>query len=97
MPKVRKQIYLEKKQDQQLKRLAEARGVSEAEVIRQTLDQRFAEAANRPAPPDANAWRKAHATMLQLLTEGPLPQAGRRWTRAELYEERMSRYGPDSD
>ena len=35
---VRKQIYLPRRQNQLLKRLAKQRGVSEAEVIRQALD-----------------------------------------------------------
>lgn len=36
---VRKQIYLYKQQETMLRRVAEARGVSEAEVIRQALEQ----------------------------------------------------------
>ncbi len=36
---VRKQIYLYKTQETMLRRVAEARGVSEAEIIRQALDQ----------------------------------------------------------
>src|SRR5262249_23136139 len=40
--KVRKQIYLEKRQNQLLKRLAEARGVSEAEVIRTAINREAA-------------------------------------------------------
>ena len=43
---VRKQIYLYKQQETMLRRVAEARGVSEAEVIRQALGQALsAEAA----------------------------------------------------
>ena len=38
---VRKQIYLYKQQETMLKRVADARGVSEAEVIRQALEQVF--------------------------------------------------------
>lgn len=96
MAKIRRQIYLEKKHDQQLKRLAEARGVSEAEIIRQSLEQRFAEPINRPVPGNPAAWRAAHETMLRLLAAGPLPKEPR-WTREELYEERLSRYGNRTD
>ncbi len=97
MAKIRKQIYLEKKHDQQLKRLAEARGVSEAEVIRQAIEQRSAEAINRPVPGNPAAWKAAHDTMLRLMAAGPLPKVGQRWTREELYEERLSRYDQRPD
>lgn len=97
MAKIRKQIYLEKKQDQQLKRLAETRGVSEAEVIRHTLDLQLSGLPQSPTPPDSDAWEIAHKTMLRLLGQGPLPKQGRRWTREDIYEERLSRYGPRLD
>jgi hypothetical protein len=97
MTKIRKQIYLEKRQDQQLKRLAEARGVSEAEVIRQAVDRQLSPAVERPLPPSPEAWVIAHGKMLELQAQGPLPKEERRWTREELYEERLSRYGKSSD
>jgi hypothetical protein len=98
MPKIRKQIYLDKKQDQQLKRLAETRGVSEAEVVRQAIDKQFVGMASHPVPGNPAAWKVAHETMLRLLAEGPLPNEGNRgWTREDLYEERLSRYGPRTD
>ena len=96
-PKVRKQIYLEKRQDRLIKRLAEARGVSEAEVIRRLIDAQAANPAADTLPPDPAAWKKARKTMLNLLAQGPLPNRRRNWTRDELYEERLSRYGRHSD
>ena len=36
---LRKQIYIEKRQQALLKRLAKKRGVSEAEIIRQAIDR----------------------------------------------------------
>ena len=97
MAKICKQIYLERKQNQQLKRLAETRGVSEAEVIRQALDRQTSGAAERPVPPDPHAWALAYQKMLALQAQGPLPKAERRWTREELYEERLSRYDQRPD
>jgi hypothetical protein len=97
MAKIRKQIYLEKKHDQQLKRLAEARGVSEAEVIRQAIDRQADSAAERLVPPNPHAWAVAYKKMLELQAQGPLPKRERRWTRDELYEERLSRYGQRPD
>ena len=95
--KLRKQIYLEKRQDKLVKRLAEARGVSEAEVIRAAIDAQSTPAAASALPPDPAAWDKARKTMLALLAQGPLPNRRRNWTREYLYEERLGRYGPRSD
>jgi hypothetical protein len=95
--KIRKQIYLEKRQDKQLKRIAEARGVSEAQVIRELIDAQAAGAAATALPADPAAWETARMTMLDLLAQGPLPNRRRNWTRDDLYEERLSRYGRRSD
>ncbi len=38
---VRKQFYIQKKQDVLLKRLAKARGISEAEIIRQAIEREY--------------------------------------------------------
>jgi hypothetical protein len=95
--KVRKQIYLEQRQNRQLKRLAEARGVSEAEVVRDLIDAEASSGASRSLPPDPGAWQKAHQTMLKLLAQPALPNRRRNWTRDDLYEERLSRYGRRSD
>jgi len=92
--KIRKQIYLEKRQNQKLRRLAEARGVSEAEVIRELIEQQPASAA---PPLDPAAWEKAQKTMRALLAQGPLPNRRRNWTREDLYEERLGRYGRRAD
>jgi Ribbon-helix-helix protein, copG family len=93
--KIRKQIYLEKRQDQQLKRMAEARGVSQAEVIRALIDAQSISAS--ALPPDPAAWEKARQTMLELLAKGPITNRRRTWKRNDLYEERESRYGHRSD
>ena len=94
MAKVRKQIYLEKRQNQQLKRLAEARGVSEAEVIRQALEREVQSKIDKPLPVNRAAFeafkREALARRELGITGEPY-----KWNRAELYEERLARYGPD--
>lgn len=97
MAMVRKQIYIEKKHDQQLKRLAKARGVSEAEVIRDALDQQLAQTSHRSISPDDAAWAIALSKMRELHALGPIGQPGRRWTREELYEDRLNRYGQHPD
>ena len=93
MKKVRKQIYLEKRQDQQLKRIAEARGISEAEVIRQALDRTDYRVASRLAVRDQSAME---ALIKDALARRELGVTGEpyQWNREELYEERLARYGP---
>jgi hypothetical protein len=94
---VRKQIYLPKRQEALLKRVAKLRGVSEAEVIRSALDDVLRGGGTRPLQPDPEAWARARRVMLSLQAQGPLPDRRRSWTRDELYEERPSRYGKHSD
>jgi len=45
---VRKQIYINRRQQALLKRLSEQRGISEAEIIRQAIDREAANAATQP-------------------------------------------------
>ncbi len=90
---IRKQIYIPKHQEARLKRLAKARGVSEAEIIRQAIDQQLSGGASHSFRPDPRAWEQAYQFMLSLQAKGPLPNRRRKWTREELYEERLSRYG----
>jgi hypothetical protein len=93
---IRKQIYIEGRQQLLLKRLAQADGVSEAELIRQAIDNRVC-MGTRSMQPDPEAWEKAHQFMLELHARGPIHNQPRSWTREELYEERLSRYDRHSD
>ena len=88
---IRKQIYIEAEQQDALARRARVEGVSEAAVIRQSLDL-AARAGTHRQTPDAAAWPEALAFMRSLKPRGGKP-AGRDWTRADLYEERLTRYG----
>jgi hypothetical protein len=90
---VRKQIYIEKKQEALLKRQAKLRGISEAELIREAIDRQLAQAAVRkPLRPDQEAWERALKFMKELHTRGPLPVQERTWKREDAYEDRVSRY-----
>ena len=93
---VRKQIYIQRRQQALLKRLARARGVSQAELIREALDHQ-ASANSWSAQPDPEAWERAHRFMLALHARGPLRGRARTWTRDELYEDRLSRYARRPD
>jgi hypothetical protein len=87
---LRKQIYIPRRQQAQLKRLAKARGVSEAEVIRQAIEREVLLTASQPTAGDRSA-------LEEFLRFGSSRRAigdttGRAWTRDELYDERLSRY-----
>lgn len=88
---VRKQIYIQKSQEERLKRAAEARGVSEAEIIRRALENELRRAGYRMAY-DKDAWGRLYAAMLDMDKLPPVPQKPRDWKRDDLYEERMKRY-----
>jgi len=89
---IRKQVYIQKRQQLILRRLARARGVSEAEIIRQAIDHQVSGGRVRALPPDSAAWQKALAFIRSLQAQGPVSDQPRRWTREEAYEERESRY-----
>jgi len=58
IPMVRKQIYIPKHQQTLLKRRAQARGISEAELIRQALERDLASALSRTFQRNPKAWNK---------------------------------------
>ena len=89
---VRKRIYLQKRQEALLKRLAQVRGVSVAEIIREAIEQELKDRGHRSFHPDIEAGEKALAFMRSLHAKGPLPNQGRTWKREDAYEERLSRY-----
>jgi hypothetical protein len=93
---VRKQIYIEPRQEALLKRLAEDQGVSEAELIRQAIDRRVGRGEAQTLPDD-RAWEEAYRTMQELQARGPLAGQERAWRREDLYEERLSHHGHDAD
>ena len=93
--KVRKQIYLDQRQNRLLKRLAEARGVSEAEVVRELIDWEAVAGAARPQPPSQAAWEAILKFSQQRAQAG---KAGEpyQWNRDEIYEERLRHFGPEA-
>ncbi len=82
---VRKRIYIEPRQKELLERQAKALGVTEAELIRQAIDQ--ISDAQATLARKLKAWQEAKAVMEERL-QMDVPQTGRTWTRDELYEER---------
>ena len=90
---VRKQIYLERRQEARLKRMARARGISEAEVIRQAIDRQIMGVAVETGGGDPSAWDSALRFMRSLAARPRKGGQGRGWTREDAYAERLSRHG----
>jgi len=91
---VRKQLYITEQQDRALKRQAKALGVSEAELVRQALDEMLREVLG------ARAHRREALTRLldntrRLAEQHRLP-AGYRFDRDALYAEREDRWQPSA-
>jgi hypothetical protein len=85
---VRKQIYLYKQQETMLRRVAEARGVSEAEVIRQALEQAFGAGVDTAAQST-----KSPLDEFFELARSNKKGAGQpyKWNRQDAYEDRDNR------
>jgi len=89
---VRKQVYIQERQQAVLRRMARKQGVSEASVIRQAIDGQLDGGQTRFAPPDEEAWRKVLASMRAAQRSKRSRMRTRAWKRDDLYEERLSRY-----
>lgn len=94
-PMIRKQIYLPRRQNLLLKRLAKQRGVSEAEVIRQALEREAD--VNTPVGRESKKVLDNLVAFARDLRKQPELTQGEplRWNRQELYEERESRWLKD--
>jgi hypothetical protein len=93
---VRKQIYIQKSQQERLKKMAETRGISEAEIIRRALESELKRAGYRLAYDD-EAMQRLYKAMVDMDKKPPVPPQERDWTREDLYEERMKRYDRHTD
>lgn len=93
---VRKQIYLKKQQNSQLKKLSLSRGISEAELIRQAIEREAISGTGHYPPGDQTAWQELIAYLERRWSE---TGKGRpyKWQRADLYDERESRWLRDRD
>lgn len=85
---IRKQIYIEVRQERQLKRRAKELGLTEAALIRQGIDRLD---TGVPMPSSRERALREHDAVIRKRIRMRVPQTGRRWTREELYDERLSR------
>ena len=94
---IRKQVYLEPRQDLQIKQLAQERGTTEADIIRKAVDLLLSEAQRQRRA--QTAWEEARVLMearAQYAVE-PAEAEERFWARDELYVERLDHNGQRSD
>ena len=91
MPRmIRKQIYIESRQDNNLKKQARDLGVTEAEVIRRAIDRQMTSV--RLDIRDLKAWEREKVFITKRMAKGQAP-GRRQWKREDAYEERLMRYG----
>ncbi len=80
---IRKQVYIEARQEQLLKALARDLHVTEAELIRRGIDRGLDRMAI--LRPDPAAWGEAERYILSRMRKGTV-KGKRRWTREDLYD-----------
>lgn len=87
---VRKQIYIHRRHADWLVRLAAARGISEAEVVRQAIEHEVTGTRASHAPSGRQAWQAALAFALGRTSEGA--GSAYQWRRDDAYEVRDERF-----
>ncbi len=83
---IRKQIFIDERQNEELKRLAKKTGKSEGLLLREAVQRHLAEEQNADA-----LWE----ALIERWSQFPASTALRTWTRDELYEERLGRSNDD--
>jgi hypothetical protein len=89
---VRKQFYIHKRQQMLLRRLSQARGISEAEIVRRALEREVTGTSTLSIPADRTAWEEIVSFVearKALDREGSEPY---QWNREDAYTERESRF-----
>lgn len=86
---VRKQVYIEPRQERLLKRRARALGVTEAALIREGIELLD---SSRPAAASRERALKELFAVIDERIALRVPQTRRGWTREDLYEERLARH-----
>lgn len=83
MEMIRKQIYIEARQEALLKQLARDLKLSEAELIRQGIDRWFESEVQ--ISPSIKAWEEIKSFILRRMALGSV-KGKRRWVREDVYE-----------
>ncbi len=80
---IRKQVYIEQRQERLLKERARKYRVTEAELIRRAIDRGLERSASRA--PDPEAWKRVEAFIARHRRK-KVTHRDRGWTRADLYD-----------
>jgi hypothetical protein len=88
---VRKQVYIHRRQEMLLKRLARLRGTSEAEVIRQAIDHEGEKSQPLDCQYDPSAWDEI-IQMIEGRKKLGITSEAYQWNRQEIYAERENRW-----
>ncbi|HXA66794.1 MAG TPA: hypothetical protein VNV82_16665 [Bryobacteraceae bacterium] len=80
---IRKQIYIAPQQDKMLKRLARQTRKTEAEIIRDAIEEHARSLRDKQSR--VQAWRAIEATIEQRMKLAAV-EAGRSWKREDLYD-----------
>jgi hypothetical protein len=83
MAMIRKQIYIASQQDKMLKRLARQTHKTEAEIIRDAIEEHARSLRDKERR--MKAWRAIEATVEQRM-KLPAVETGRSWKREDLYD-----------
>ena len=86
---VRKQVYIQAEQDDEIKRSAQQLGVTEAYVIRRGIELVKRDLAE-PGTLDREAGRRLLSKMRERAHAGPRTDGGRVWSREDAYDERIT-------
>jgi hypothetical protein len=88
---IRKQFYIDKRHQILLRKLARARGVSEAEIVRQAIEHEAAGSRRQLSAPDRSAWEEI-ISAAEARTALDEAASAYRWDRQDAYQERERRY-----
>jgi len=84
---LRKQIYIDKRQERLLKRKASELSVSESELIRDGIENILR--SGTAVPKDITAWEKEKKFIHSLIKQGAV-KGGRTWRREGIYDRKVS-------
>lgn len=87
---IRKQIYIQRRQEALLKRAAKQRGMSQAEIIRHALERELGTSTMRPAHQDADAFDRITRFIASRRRTKTKAQPYR-WQREDAHQERTRR------
>ena len=88
---VRKQFYIHRRQHILLRRLSQARGVSEAEIVRQAIEREATGASSLSTPPDRAAWEEIIGFVEARKALDSEGGKAYQWNREDAYAERENR------